>query len=137
MNALEQMAIQALTHRIKRLEENQAQRSAVSILSDRVRHLEKQLSNCREASRNISTQLLAMMNEQLAMKAAGRIRVPREIISKSRVPHAVQYKYSIMRIMHENGMTETDIARQLGIERRGVYHARKNNWKARNLKEAK
>ena len=131
------IAIQTLTHRLKTLEDNQAQRSAVSILSDRVRHLEKQLANCRESGRRLSAQLLTMMDEQAAMKAAGRIRIPKDIDNRSRLPHAVQYRYNIMRIMWENGMTEAEIANELGVDRRGVYHARRRGWKSKNLENMK
>ena len=131
------IAIQTLTHRLKALEDNQTQRSAVTILSDRVRSLEKQLAACREAGRRLSAQLLTMMDEQSAMKAAGKIRIPKGIDNRSRLPNAVQYRYNIMRIMFENGMTEREIANELGVDRRGVYHARRNNWKARNLERVK
>ena len=131
------IAIQTLTHRLKTLEDNQTQRSAVTILSDRVRSLEKQLANCREAGRRLSAQLLTMMDEQAAMKAAGRIRIPKDIDNRSRLPHAVQYRYNIMRIMWENGMTEAEIANELGVDRRGVYHARRSGWKSKNLENMK
>ena len=131
------MAIQTLTHRLKTLEDNQTDKSAVTILSDRVRTLEKQLSNCREAGRRLSAQLLVMMDEQAAMKAAGRIRIPKGIDNKSRLPSAVQYRYNIMRIMFENGMTEREIANELGVDRRGVYHARRSGWKSKNLERMK
>jgi len=131
------IAIQTLTHRLKALEDNQTQRSAVTILSDRVRHLEKQLANCRESGRRLSAQLLVMMDEQAAMKAAGRIRIPKDIDNRSRLPHAVQYRYNIMRIMWENGMTEAEIANELGVDRRGVYHARRRGWKSKNLENMK
>ena len=136
MNTLD-LAIQTLTHRLKTLEDNQTDKSAVTILSDRVRTLEKQLSNCREAGRRLSAQLLVMMDEQAAMKAAGRIRIPKGIDNKSRLPNAVQYRYNIMRIMWENGMTEREIANELGVDRRGVYHARKRGWKSKNLEKVK
>ena len=131
------IAIQTLTHRLKALEDAQVQKTSINILSDRVRSLEKQLAACREAGRRLSAQLLTMMDEQSAMKAAGKIRIPKGIDKKSRLPHAVQYRYNIMRIMFENGMTEREIANELGVDRRGVYHARRNNWKARNLERCK
>ena len=131
------IAIQTLAHRLKALEDNQTHRSAVTILSDRVRSLEKQLANCREAGRRLSAQLLTMMDEQAAMKAAGRIRIPKGIDNRSRLPHAVQYRYNIMRIMWENGMTEAEIANELGVDRRGVYHARRRGWKSKNLENMK
>ena len=131
------LAIQTLTHRLKTLEDNQTNKSAVTILSDRVRTLEKQLSNCREAGRRLSAQLLVMMDEQAAMKAAGRIRIPKGIDNKSRLPNAVQYRYNIMRIMFENGMTEREIANELGVDRRGVYHARMNGWKSKHAERMK
>lgn len=139
MNTLTEQgqAIQILTHRLKTLEDNQPERSAVTILSDKVRLLEGQLANCREAGRRLSAQLLTMMDEQAAMKAAGRIRIPKGIDNRSRLPSAVQYRYNIMRIMFENGMTEREIANELGVDRRGVYHARRNNWKSKNLENMK
>ena len=137
MNTLQDIAIQTLTHRLKALEDNQTHRSAVTILSDRVRSLEKQLATCREAGRRLSAQLLTMMDEQSAMKAAGKIRIPKGIDNRSRLPHAVQYRYNIMRIMFENGMTEREISNELGVDRRGVYHARRRGWKSKNLENMK
>ena len=133
----QEAAIQVLTHRLKTLEDAQVQKTSINILSDRVRSLEKQLAACREAGRRLSAQLLTMMDEQSAMKAAGKIRIPKGIDNRSRLPHAVQYRYNIMRIMFENGMTEREIANELGVDRRGVYHARRNNWKSRNLERCK
>ena len=133
----QEAAIQVLTHRLKTLEDAQVQKTSINILSDRVRSLEKQLANCREASRRLSAQLLVMMDEQAAMKAAGRIRIPKDIDNRSRLPHAVQYRYNIMRIMWENGMTEAEIANELGVDRRGVYHARRRGWKSKNLENMK
>ena len=121
----QEAAIQVLTHRLKTLEDAQIQKTSINILSDRVRSLEKQLATCREAGRRLSAQLLTMMDEQSAMKAAGRIRIPKDIDNRSRLPHAVQYRYNIMRIMFENGMTEREIANELGVDRSGVYHARR------------
>ena len=131
------IAIQTLTHRLKTLEDAQVQRTSITILSDRVRSLEKQLATCREAGRRLSAQLLTMMDEQAAMKAAGRIRIPKGIDNRSRLPSAVQYRYNIMRIMWENGMTEREIANELGVDRRGVYHARRSGWKSKNLENMK
>ena len=133
----QEAAIQVLTHRLKTLEDAQVQKTSINILSDRVRSLEKQLAACREAGRRLSAQLLTMMDEQAAMKAAGRIRIPKGIDKKSRLPHAVQYRYNIMRIMFENGMTEREIANELGVDRRGVYHARRRGWKSKNLENMK
>lgn len=130
-------AIQILAHRLKTLEDTQAQRSAVNILSDKVRDLERKLASCREAGRKLSAQLLAMMDEQASMKAAGRIRIPKGVTGKSHLPHAVQYRYNIMRVMSENGMTDTEIANELGVARRGVYHARMRGWKSKNLENMK
>ena len=133
----QEAAIQVLTHRLKTLEDAQVQKTSINILSDRVRSLEKQLANCREAGRRLSAQLLTMMDEQAAMKAAGRIRIPEGIDNRSRLPNAVQYRYNIMRIMWENGMTEAEIANELGVDRRGVYHARRRGWKSKNLENMK
>jgi len=133
----QEAAIQVLTHRLKTLEDAQVQKTSINILSDRVRSLEKQLAPCREAGRRLSAQLLTMMDEQAAMKAAGRIRIPKDIDNRSRLPHAVQYRYNIMRIMWENGMTEAEIANELGVDRRGVYHARRRGWKSKNLENMK
>ena len=133
----QEAAIQVLTHRLKTLEDAQVQKTSINILSDRVRSLEKQLATCREAGRRLSAQLLTMMDEQAAMKAAGKIRIPKGIDNRSRLPHAVQYRYNIMRIMFENGMTEREIANELGVDRRGVYHARRRGWKSKNLENMK
>jgi hypothetical protein len=131
------LAIQALTHRLKTLEDKQAEKTAVGVLSERVRSLEKQLENCREAGRRLSAQLLAIMDEQSILKAAGKIRIPKGISPRSRHPKAVQYRYNIMRIMSENGMTDNEIAKEFGVDRRAAYHARKSGWKSKHAERMK
>ena len=107
------------------------QKTAVQILSSRVHALEKSLANCREAGRRLSAQLLCLMDAQEKMGNPVKIKIPSEIRrDRSRGKHAINRRFAIWRVMWENGMTETEISREYGVERHSISNARMRGWKS-------
>ena len=106
-------------------------KTAVQILSHRVQSLEKALEGCREAGRQLSAQLLAVMDAQEKMGNPVKIRVPDEIRKdRSRGKHAINRRFAIWRVMYENGMTESEISEQYGVDRHAIRNARLRGWRS-------
>ena len=107
------------------------QKTAVQILSSRVHALEKSLANCREASRKMAAQLLCVMDAQEKMGNPVKIRVPDEIRKdRCRDKHAINRRFAIWRVMWENGMTDSEISKEYGVDRHAVQNARLRGWKS-------
>ena len=104
-------------------------RTAVQILSHRVQSLEKALEGCREAGRQLSAQLLAVMDAQEKMGNPVKIRVPAVIKgNRCRSKLATYARFQLWRVMFENGMTEYEIANEYGVDRTSIRNARKQEW---------
>ena len=107
------------------------QKTAVQILSHRVQSLEKALEGCREAGRQLSAQLLSLMDAQEKMGNPVKIRVPDETRKdRSRGKHAINRRFAIWRVMYENGMTESEISEQYNVDRNAIRNARLRGWKS-------
>ena len=114
------------------------EQTAVQILSSRVQTLEKALENCRKASSNLAAQLLCVMDAQEKMGHQVKIRIPEQVRrERTRDKYSVTRRFAIWHVMHENGMTDAEVAKAYGVDRGAVYNARMRGWKSGYCKENK
>jgi len=104
----------------------------IHILTARVNGLEKAMREMQEAKAQLNRKIAVIMGMK-PVEAIRELKIPDAVKTKGNTPEAVDRRYRIWQVLHENGYSISTIAKAWKTDRGSIRNAKNNGWRSRYM----